>query len=187
MTDRSGVCLARAGCLVVLAWLAAFACKAQDDVAVTTARSELTHFSTPLRIDVNAERAALDKPRRNLWLLTAASTSIALGASFAFTEAFAARAARSGAREMRYAKDLTLDMGVRASAQRQGLAAEAKADLMRRVSDICLAGTVAATGATLLIWLTSKRERTPHQNRTLVGPMVLRGMNGAGLVLREKF
>ncbi|MET0341893.1 MAG: hypothetical protein ABW252_12885 [Polyangiales bacterium] len=185
--DRRGVCLARAGCLVVLAWLSALACKAQDDVAVTTARSELAHFSTPLRIDVQAERAALEKPRRNLWLLSAASASVAFGASFAFTEAFAARNASIATRELRYAKNLSLGMDVRANAQRQGLAAEAKADLMRRVSDICLAGTVAATGATLLIWLTSKQERMPHQNRTLVGPMVLRGMNGAGLVLREKF
>ena len=158
---------------------------------MTTARSELAHFSTPLRlplpIDAEAEPVEVSKPRRNLWLLTAASTSVAFGASFAFTEAFAARAARVGAREMRYAKDLTLDLDARARSRSQGIAADAKADLMRRVSDICLAGTVAATGATLLIWLTSKQERMPHQNRMLVGPMVLRGMNGAGLVLREKF
>ena len=61
------------------------------------------------------------------------------------------------------------------------------ADLLQRVSDICLAGSVAATGATLLIWLTSKRERRPDRSRMLIGPMVLRGMDGAGVVLREKF
>jgi hypothetical protein len=62
-----------------------------------------------------------------------------------------------------------------------------RADLLNRVSDICLAGSVAATGATLLIWLTKKRKRSDHQSRTLLGPMVLRGVNGGGLVLREKF
>jgi hypothetical protein len=61
--------------------------------------------------------------------------------------------------------------------------------LLSRVSDICLAGTVAATGATLLNWLTGKRKRSEQQIRTLLGPMVLRGGGGAGggLVLRNKF
>ena len=83
-------------------------------------------------------------------------------------------------------RGVALDVNVRSRAA-EGTSSSLRSELMQRVSSLCLASKVAAAGTTLLIWLTSKSEHEPRQSRTLVGPMVLRGMNGAGLVLREKF
>ena len=167
---------------MLLAWLSSFTCKAHDDVAARTAQSELSHFSPPLQLSPRAELST-PKPPRSLWLRVATSASAAFAASFGLTQAYASRSERARLREER---GVSLEVDVRGRASDRA-AGSVKSELMQRVSDVCLASKVAAAGTTLLIWLTSKSEHEPRQSRTLDGPMVLRGMNGAGLVLREKF
>jgi hypothetical protein len=166
---------------MILAWLSSLTCKAHDDVAVRTARSELAHFAHPLQLASSAPSEAFTyAPPPSLWLRVAASTSAAFAASIALTQAYASR------RERPSLHDVSLGVHVRGGADARSVGAGQR-ELMKRVNDVCLASKVAAAGATLLIWLTSKSESQPRQSRTLVGPMVLRGMNGGGLVLREKF
>lgn len=117
-----------------------------------------------------------------------AGTGAAFATSFVLTDRFGMRLERDTVRALDRSKDVGLDPESRNRARRQFGAAETRADLLQKVSDICLAGSVAATGAALLIWLTGRRARADRQaNKTLLGPMVLRGAAGAGLVLRNKF
>ena len=165
---------------MMLAWLSNTTCKAHDDVAARTAQSELAHFQAP---QASTYTDAASKPRTSSWLRVATRASAAFAASFALTQAYASRSERARLREVH---GVGLDIDVRSRAH-DGTSGSLKSELMQRVSSVCLASKVAAAGTTLLIWLTSKSEHEPRQSRTLLGPMVLRGMNGAGLVLREKF
>jgi hypothetical protein len=182
-------------CALVLAWLVSMDCHAQHD-PLATARSELGHFSSsssllpasdssgnliaPFALGPRAEVVAT-KPLRP-WLIAAATTTAALAASYVVFQGLSYRASRNADRNL----GLDLDTRLR---NRELEGAQDRANLLSRVSDICLAGTVAATGATLLIWLTGKRKRAEQQVRTLLGPMVVRagGGSGGGLVLRNKF
>jgi len=175
-----------ATCALLMSWLCGARCAAQHD-AHATVRSELANV-TAQRSPQARERSADPHARANdqrwrAWLVAAASTSAVLATGFVVTETLAHQAEQR-ARESARAHELT---GGSLRGGPQSTEAQARADLMQRVSSICLAGSVAATGTTLLIWLTSKRKRAERQSRTLLGPMVLRGANGGGLVLREKF
>jgi hypothetical protein len=117
----------------------------------------------------------------------AASTTAALAASWVVTGGLSYKASNDSMKSFERSRDFTLDYSMRASAREQGGLAQQQAALLSRVSDICLAGTVAATGATLLIWLTGKRARAEQPMKSLIGPMLLRGANGGGLVYRNKF
>jgi hypothetical protein len=121
------------------------------------------------------------------WLWVAAGTTAAFAASWVVTGGLSYKASNDGAKSLERSRDFTLDYSMRASAREQGGLAQQQAALLSRVSDICLAGTVAATGATLLIWLTGKRARAEQPMKSLIGPMLLRGANGGGLVYRNKF
>lgn len=198
-------------CALVLTWLSAFSCAAQHDgsaqgahvqgpgarlesTRAETARSELANFSVtlspPLARGPRAESLlqTQQNPARP-WLWLAASTTAALAASYAVAQGFSYRANGQASRALDGTRDLQLELDARMRNRDQFAAAQDRANFLSRVSDICLAGTVAATGATLLIWLTSKRKREAQQIRTLIGPMVVRGSGGAGggLVLRNKF
>jgi len=187
----------RLGCAfaaLLLTWLSAHRCAAQHDTRISM-RGELAHFSagavvSPDRVLSPGPRNIVAAPtarRPRPWLWAAASTTAAFAASYAVFQGLSVRADNESVRATDRSKDFALDYGARASAREQGGLAAQQAALLSRVSDICLAGTIAATGTTLLIWLTSKRKRQDQQMKTLLGPMVLRGANGGGLVLREKF
>jgi hypothetical protein len=184
----------RLGCAVgalLLTWLTTHRCAAQHDARVSM-RGELAHFSSaPAPAPLGAARRDLSvagSPRRpRPWLWAAAGTTAAFAASYAVFQGLSYRATNDSMRASERSNDFALDYGSRASAREQGGLAAQQAALLSRVSDICLAGTIAATGTTLLIWLTSKRKRQDQQMKTLLGPMVLRGAAGGGLVLREKF
>lgn len=182
----SSLRVASALCAFVLAWLGAHTCAAQYVPAVL--RTQLPPVTT-LNYDRTrvAEQSALTTPQRR-WLWAAASTGIAFAAGFAVSEGLELSAQRDRAGALTRSRDLTADLDLRMKAERQADSAQRRASLLDSVSDICLAGSVAATGATLLIWLTSKHRRKDHrQPKVLLGPMVLRGVNGGGIVLREKF
>ncbi|HEX6243290.1 MAG TPA: hypothetical protein VFZ61_20390 [Polyangiales bacterium] len=208
MTAVRGALMIGAGCALVLTWFTALTCAAQHDAAAT-ARSELTHFSPsplpavperetktvasnvvvePASVTSDLKVAAEADGRRRAWVVALASTSAAFATSFALTEGYSARATKSSMRDLERSRDVSFDMDARQKAQRQGDSGAERANLLSKVSDVCLAGSVAATGAALLIWLTGKKQKTDRlTNKTLLGPMVLRGANGGGLVLREKF
>lgn len=208
MTAVRGASKIGAGCALLLTWFTALTCAAQHDAAAT-ARSELTHFSASPVPPAPANTAKTAAPnvvigsvsvtndlklgaeadaRRRVWVVALASTSAALATSFALTEGYAARATKSSIRDLERSRDVSFDMDARRQAQRQGDAGSERANLLSKVSDVCLAGSVAATGAALLIWLTGRKQKTDRlTSKTLLGPMVLRGVNGGGLVLREKF
>lgn len=174
-------------CALLLTWLTAHACCAQYD-ARQTMRGELAHFSLGNKGEAAPQLGvAAGAPRSRPWLIVAASTSAALAASYVVTSGFAYRATNDSTRAFERTHDFALDYSTRASAREQGGLAQQQAQLLSRMGDLFLASTVAATGATLLIWLTSKRARKEQQMRTLLGPMLLRGASGGGLVLREKF
>jgi hypothetical protein len=166
-------------CALLLTWLSTHTCAAQHD-ARATVRGELGHFSSvPLmrgprveKPDLSVSSATATGRRPWLWVVTG-------GLSY--------KASNDSTRAFDRSADFTLDYSARANAREQGSLAQQQAALLSRVSDICLAGTVAATGATLLIWLTGKRTREVQPMKSLIGPMLLRGANGGGLVYRNKF
>ncbi|MEY4509479.1 MAG: hypothetical protein RLZZ450_1601 [Pseudomonadota bacterium] len=179
-------------CALLLTWLSAHTCAAQHD-ARATVRGELGHFSSvPLSLGASAVKPNLAVSSTTLttkrpWLWAAASTTAALAASWVVTGGWSYKASSDSMRAFERSRDFTLDYSARANAREQGGLAQQQAALLSRVSDICLAGTVAATGATLLIWLTGKRTREEQPMKSLIGPMLLRGANGGGLVYRNKF
>ena len=202
MLPVSCVGIVSAVCALLLTWLSAFHCSAQHDPVVgsgdstraQTARSELANFSIPLTKQLapgpRAESALVyEKQQSRPWLWLAASTTAALAATYVVAQGFSYKANGQASKSLDSSNNLALDMETRMRGREQFGAAQNRADLLTRISDICLAGTVAATGATLLIWLTGKRKREVQQFRTLLGPMVLRGGGGAGggLVIRNKF
>jgi hypothetical protein len=181
-------------CALLLTWLSAHTCAAQhngsaplfktsfDLDARSTARTELANLN-------NAPHGELQEVRKPVspWLIAAASTTAAFAASYALTLGFSYRNSAAASRAMERSRDVGFDMDMRLRLTEQGTAAQTRADLLSRVSDICVAGAVMSAGTTLLIWLTGKRKNEEKQMRTLIGPMVLRGYNGAGLVARAKF
>lgn len=179
-------------CALLLTWLSTHTCAAQHD-ARATVRGELGHFSSvPLMRGPRVEKPDLTvssstAPSRRPWLWAAASTTAALAASWVVTGGLSYKASNDSTRAFDRSNEFTLDYSARANAREQGSLAQQQAALLSRVSDICLAGTVAATGATLLIWLTGKRTREVQPMKSLIGPMLLRGANGGGLVYRNKF
>jgi hypothetical protein len=178
-------------CALLLTWLSTHACAAQHD-ARATVRGELGHFSSvPLTLSAHNEAPNLSvssaTSTKRPWLWAAASTTAAFAASWVVTGGLSYKASNDSMRGFERSRDFTLDYSARASAREQGGLAQQQAALLSRVSDLCLAGTVAATGATLLIWLTGKRARDDQPMRSLIGPMLLRGANGGGLVYRNKF
>lgn len=185
-------CLLGLGCALLLVGATLRPCAGQAPALSSSAFSALSY--TPSAQSAGSLSSSYVSPAivaqrtlRTPWLMLAASTTAAFAASFAVTEAYALRyGARSDAASLR-SRDLGLDADTRLKAREQSASAQQRADLLQKVSDICLAGTVATAGATLLIWLTSKRRRHDDQPKMLIGPMVLRGYNGGGLVLREKF
>jgi hypothetical protein len=201
MLPVSCVGIVSAVCALLLTWLSAFNCAAQhdplagsaDSTRAQTARSELANFSIPLTRPLapgpRTESGAVYEKQGRPWLWLAASTTAALAATYVVAQGFSYKANGQASRSLESSNNLALDMETRMRGREQFGAAQNRADLLTRISDICLAGTVAATGATLLIWLTGKRKREVQQFRTLLGPMVLRGGGGAGggLVLRNKF
>lgn len=177
-------------CALLLTWLSTHTCAAQHD-ARATVRGELGHFSS-VPLD-RGPRAAIPNLKvasastKRPWLWAAASTTAAFAASWVVTGGLSYKASNDSMRAFDRSQDFTLDYSARANAREQGGLAQQQAALLSRVSDICLAGTVAATGATLLIWLTGKRAREEQPMKSLIGPMVLRGAQGGGLVYRNKF
>lgn len=182
-------------CALLLTWLSADTCTAQhvasapvlktsfDIDARTTARTELANFNarpptSPLTLD-----RRLPSP----WLVAAASTTAVFAASYAVLSGYSYKAGNQAARSLERSQDFTLDFDTRLRMSEQASNAQSRADLLSRMSDICVAGAVASAGATLLVWLTGKHKRKEQQMRTLIGPMVLRGANGGGLVARAKF
>jgi hypothetical protein len=178
-------------CALLLTWLSTHACAAQHD-AHATVRGELGHFLTiPAALNTSTEKPNLvvssSATAKRPWLWVAAGTTAAFAASWMVTGGLSYKASHDSAKSVERSRDFTLDYSMRASAREQGGLAQQQAALLSRVSDICLAGTVAATGATLLIWLTGKRARAEQPMKSLIGPMLLRGAHGGGLVYRNKF
>ncbi|MDB4984962.1 MAG: hypothetical protein JWN04_140 [Myxococcaceae bacterium] len=192
MLSASCVGFVGALCALLMTWLSAFPCAAQHD-PLATARSEMAHFKVPLDAATLAPGPRLEKltirPGKQPWLIAAASTTAALAASYLVLQGFSYKASSQVTRATSTSRDLSLDLDSRLRGREQLGAAQDRANLISRITDICLAGTVAATGATLLIWLTAKRKREARPMNTLLGPMVLRGGGGAGggLLLRNKF
>jgi hypothetical protein len=184
-------------CALLLTWLSSHKCSAQQAApaaalklsfaidARSTARTELANF--------NAQREAsavgVDRKLPSPWLVAAASTTAAFAASYAVLGGFSYKASNQAARSLERSRDFNLDFDTRLRMSEHASNAQSRADLLSRVSDICVAGAVASAGATLLIWLSSKSKRQEQQVRTLIGPMVLRGggSHGGGLVARAKF
>lgn len=177
--------LSGAGCAVLLTWSSTLACIAQEAPAAEkpgTIELRPQYLPRSTMLEMRPARA----PRRP-WLLAAAGTTAALAAGFAFTEGFSYRAQNQQAVALDRSRDQRLTMDARMRSMEQSSEAKLRADILDKVSSVCLAGTIAATGTMLLIWLTGKEQRKADRNKYLLGPMVLREWAGAGLVLREKF
>jgi hypothetical protein len=217
MMARFWVGFSGAGCVLMMTWSSAFPCFAQDarridprEQAPRSKQSSVPDRASlaqagarvdPANLRSRAEPVAssLRSPARELaassaqqrphqpWLWAAAGTSAALAAGFAFSEGFAYKATSERLTALDRSRDLRLDLYTRLRAEETASDAKLRAELLDRVSSVCLAGTIAATGTMLLVWLTAKEKRKPDQNKYLLGPMVLREFAGAGLVLREKF
>jgi len=175
--------LSGAGCALMLTWSSAFACVAQD--ARLAVRSELANSRRAYAVQPGVQPG----PRRPYqpWLWAAAGTTAAFAAGLAVSEGLSYKAATDRAAALDRSRDLRLDLQSRLRASEQAGDAKQRADLLDRVSNVCIAGSIAATGTMLLIWLTGKERKKYEQNKYLLGPMVLREWAGAGLVLREKF
>jgi hypothetical protein len=179
-------------CALMLTWLCAQTCAAQhsqtapilklDLDARTIARTELANFNALPSSEPRVEAKAMSP-----WFIAAVSTTAAFAASYAMLSGFSYKNSSAAARSLERSRDLSLDFDTRLRLNEQSSMAQTRADLLARVSDICVAGAVMSAGTTLLIWLTGKHKRQDKQMRTLIGPMVLRGYNGAGLVARAKF
>ncbi len=183
-------------CAFLLTWLCAHHCAAQhaetltvfktnlDLDARTTARTELANLNAS-----KLPAAPVESVRKPVspWLIAAASSTAAFAASYAMLAGFSYKNSAAASRAMERSRDVGLDLDMRLRLQEQGGLAQTRADLLGKISDVCVAGAVMSAGTTLLIWLTGKRKSEEKQMRTLIGPMVLRGYNGAGLVARAKF
>jgi hypothetical protein len=180
-----------AGCAFLLTWLSSYGCLAQS-LPAAALRTQLPVVANLSYADVRtgAPAPSLKAPDtwRKPWLWAMASTSAAFAVGFASSEGLAYRTQSQYARALERSRDLTLELGSRTRADGQSDSAARKLELLDRISSVCLAGSVATAGAALLIWLTSKRARADHQQpKLLLGPMVLRGVSGGGLALRQKF
>ena len=177
--------LSGAVCALLLAWSSTLACLAQEASATEKPGAiELRPQYLPRTTMLETRPARA--PHRP-WLLAAAGTTAAFAAGFAFTEGFSYRAQNQQAVALERTRDQRLSMDARMRAMGQSTEAKLRADILDKVSSVCLAGTIAATGTMLLIWLTGKEKRNAERTKYLLGPMVLRDWAGAGLVLREKF
>jgi hypothetical protein len=161
-------------------------CLAQD--ARLAVRSELENSRRTYALSSGVQPG----PRRPVlpyqpWLWAAAGTTAAFAAGLALSEGFSYKATNDRAAALERSRDIRLELNARLRATDQASEAKQRADLLDRVSNVCLAGSIAATGTMLLIWLTGKERKKYEQNKYLLGPMVLREWSGAGLVLREKF
>jgi hypothetical protein len=166
----------------MLTWSSAFVCLAQD--ARLAVRSEPTSSRRSYALQgVQPGPRAPYQP----WLWAAAGTTAAFAAGLAMSEGFSYKATSDRAAALERSRDIRLELSSRLQAADQASDAKQRADLLDRVSNVCLAGSIAATGTMLLIWLTGKERKKYEQNKYLLGPMVLREWAGAGLVLREKF
>lgn len=179
-------------CALLLVWLSAQRCVAQHDPrpALPTQLSRVSALSYVSPRAGYAELRAMQPGARvtQPWLWAAAGTTMAFAAGYAVSEGISYKATTQRMSALAQSRDASLALDMRLRAESQAGAARERANLFDRISDICLAGSVAATGAALLIWLTSKHRRKDHrQPKVLLGPMVLRGASGGGLVLREKF
>lgn len=180
-------------CALALTWLSARTCAAQHNPTATvvkvdigaraTARTELANLNAQQHREVLKVEEKVVSP----WLVAAASTTAAFAASYAVLSGFSYKNSNAAARSMERSRELGLGLDMRLRLNEQNSVAQTRADLLARVSDICVAGAVMSAGATLLIWLTGKRKRQEQQMRALIGPMVLRGVNGGGVVVRAKF
>jgi hypothetical protein len=174
--------LSGAGCALLLTWSSALACLAQE------LRLDVRHAlraSEAARVLPGAPRV---REQRQPLFWAAAGTSAAMAAGFAFSEGFSYRANSERINALAKSRDPSLDMQIRLRASERADTMKFRSELLERVSSVCLAGSIAATGTMLLVWLTAKEQRKkPGENKYLLGPMVLREFAGAGLVLREKF
>lgn len=176
--------LSGAGCALLLTWSSALACVAQD-VRLDVRRALLADESTRALPGAPRKRDLRTRPPL-FW--AAAGTSAAMAASFAFTEGFSYRANSERLNALAKSRDPSADMQARLRASERADTMKLRSELLERVSSVCLAGSIAATGTMLLVWLTAKeRRKNPGETKYLLGPMVLREFAGAGLVLREKF
>jgi hypothetical protein len=168
----------------MLTWSAAFSCFAQDARIALQREPDLRAKSSSVP---NLTIVPSVRDPRRPWLLAAAGTTAALAAGFALSEGFSYKANTQSVAAFERSRDLRLSMETRTRSLEQSTDAKFRSELLDKVSSVCLAGSIAATGTMLLVWLTGKERRKPNENKYLLGPMVLREWAGAGLVLREKF
>jgi tetratricopeptide (TPR) repeat protein len=125
--------------------------------------------------------------RSRVLLWSAVGTTVAFAGGFAITGGLALKAQNDFDNAVVVSNDTTLDDQTRAQARADGLAADDRAHLTAMLSDVFLAGTVVAGGATLWIWLKDRKARR-ETSRTSVraGPTVMR-RGGAGFTLGGRF
>lgn len=132
-----------------------------------------------------AEKPAEKQGRGRTLLWVAAGSTIALAVGFAVTGGLAIKAQNEFDSAVERSNDSQVSATERAAARADGLDAADRADTLATTSDVLLASSVVAGGATLLIWLTGKKREDRLALRAT--PMVLRSAAGGGVVLRGKF
>jgi hypothetical protein len=145
--------------------------------------------AAPAQASLSAPR--VDEPaepqRSRVLLWSAVGTTVAFAGGFAVTGGLALKAQHDFDDAVAVSNDPTLDDATRAQARADGLAADDRAHLTAMLSDIFLAGTVVAGGATLWIWLKDRKARHEQSRSTLrAGPTVMRH-GGAGFTLGGRF
>lgn len=174
--------LLSATCALMLSWSSARVCFAEDvrGLVAQSARPGLAPYTRAITLTP-------ERDPRAPWLWAAAGTTATFALGYAFMAGFSYKARNDRALALANSRDLRLDVESRTRASQQASDAKWRSELFERVSSVCLAGSIAATGTMLLIWLTSKEKRKTDANKYLIGPMVLREFAGAGIVMREKF
>lgn len=173
---------AGAGCAAILSWTLACAGAAQE---LSRGQAAWVTAAEPRASVSSAGLLGVRRPLQPL-LWAAFGSTAAFATSLALSEGLAYKAASDRTTALARSMDARLDFEARLRASEQASEAQRRVGLLDRVSSVCLAGSIAATGTMLLIWLTG-RERKRDRSKYLLGPMVLRRWAGAGLVLREKF
>jgi tetratricopeptide (TPR) repeat protein len=144
-------------------------------------------MSASARLDDSSFEPPPARSRVLLWSAVGATAAFAGG--FAVSGSLALKAQRDFDNAVIISNDTTRDDATREAARQDGVEAADRADLTALLSDVFLAGTVVAGGATLWIWLKDRkasREPSPQAAGIRAGPTVMRS-GGAGFTFGGRF
>lgn len=122
---------------------------------------------------------------RRVWLWTAAGAAALLTVGFVTTAGLTFKAQNDLDENVERSRDLQQPLLVRQAAYADAADAKDKAERLALISDVMLGGAVAATGATLVLWLLDRRRDDRQTAGIDARPLLQR--HAAGLALGGRF